>query len=240
VDGDALYVQAGCAVAKLDAETGETIWRALEDTRAMFGSAFSSPVMASIHGKRQLVAQTRSTLGGIDPETGDVLWSIPVEAFRGMNILTPTVIGDRVFTATYGGGSFMFEIDKSGTGEFSVKQLWRDKEIEGYMSSPVAIGDHLYLLGRNKHFYCINAETGKVAWKSDEKFGEYWSMVANGDRILALDQKGELLLIHATPEKFELLDRRKISKEPTWAHVAVSGDRILVRGLKSLSAYQWQ
>jgi len=53
----------------------------------MFESAFSSPMIATLQGKRQLVALTRSTLGGLDPETGDVLWSIPVESFRGMNIL---------------------------------------------------------------------------------------------------------------------------------------------------------
>ncbi len=44
-------------------------------------------MIATLQGKRQLVALTRSTLGGLDPETGDVLWSIPVESFRGMNIL---------------------------------------------------------------------------------------------------------------------------------------------------------
>jgi hypothetical protein len=44
-------------------------------------------VIATLQGKRQIVAQARSTLGGLDPETGAVLWSIPVECFRGMNIL---------------------------------------------------------------------------------------------------------------------------------------------------------
>ena len=30
-------------------------------------------------------------LAGVDPESGDVLWSQEVPAYRGMNILTPTV-----------------------------------------------------------------------------------------------------------------------------------------------------
>ncbi|MEM7602736.1 MAG: PQQ-binding-like beta-propeller repeat protein, partial [Verrucomicrobiota bacterium] len=62
LDGNDLYVQAGLAVAKLDAETGETIWTSLEDKRAMFGSAFSSPVIATLAGKRQLVVQARLAL----------------------------------------------------------------------------------------------------------------------------------------------------------------------------------
>ena len=242
VDDGAVYVQAGCAVAKLDATSGKTLWRALEDRRAMFGSAFASPVIGTLHGKRQVIAQTRSTLGGLDPATGEVLWSIPVEAFRGMNILTPTVIGDdHVFTATYGGGSFLFAIEKAADGTFSVKEKWRLKELEGYMASPVVVGDHLYLLGRDKFLHCIDIASGTVAWTSEEKFGEYWSMVRQGSRVLALDQRGELLLFDASPEKFTLLDRREISpKDTTWAHLGVAGDKLLVRSLKGLSVYQWK
>lgn len=241
-DGSSLYVQAGCAVAKLDAASGKTLWRALEDRRAMFGSAFSSPVLATILGKRQLVAQTRSTLGGLDPETGAVLWSIPVESFRGMNILTPMVIGDdRVFTATYGGGSFLFLISKTPEGGFAVTEQWRKAELEGYMASPVLAGDHLYLFGKDKRLHCIEIATGKVTWSTEETFGEYWSMIRQGDRILALDEQGELILFRALPGKFELLDRRKIEPDgSTWAHLGMEGDLLLVRSLKKLTAYRWR
>lgn len=241
-DDGALYVQAGCAVAKIDGATGKTLWRALEDRRAMFGSAFASPVLATLGGKRQVVAQTRSTLGGLDPATGEVLWSTPVEAFRGMNILTPTVIGeDRVFTATYGGGSFLFAVEKSADGKFTVTEQWRLKELEGYMASPVVVGDHLYLFGKDKHLHCVEIASGSVKWTSEEAFGEYWSMIRQGDRVLALDQRGELILFRAAPEKFVLLDRREISrKDPTWAHLGLAGDRLLVRSLKGLSVYRWK
>ncbi len=241
-DGGSLYLQAGCAVTKLDAASGKTLWRALEDRRAMFGSAFASPVLATLQGMRQVVAQTRSTLGGIDPDSGEVLWSIPVEAFRGMNILTPTVIGDdKIFTATYGGGSFLFTVEKNAEGKFTVTEKWRIKELEGYMASPVVVGEHLYLFGRDQHLHCVEIATGKIAWTTKEKFGDYWSMIRQGDRVLALDQRGELLLFRATPEKFDLLDRREISpKNPTWAHLGIAGDRLLVRSLKGLSVYRWK
>ena len=60
------------------------------------------------------------------------------------------------------------------------------------------------------------------------------------DRILALDQRGELFLIHATPEKFELLDSRKISDQETWGHLAVVGDQVFIRELNGISAYRWR
>ena len=64
--------------------------------------------------------------------------------------------------------------------------------------------------------------------------------MAQHDRILALDQKGKLLLLKANPEKFELLDERKVSDEETWAHLAVCGDELFVRELNALSAFRWK
>ena len=63
---------------------------------------------------------------------------------------------------------------------------------------------------------------------------------ANGARVLALDQRGELILFDASPDKFSVLDRRKVSREPTWAHLAVEGDSVFVRGLKSLEVFRWE
>lgn len=239
LDGDALYVQAGMALAKLDKATGRTIWRTLEDRRAMYGSAFSSPVVATVAGKRQLVVQTREKLAGVDPADGSVLWEYVIKAFRGMNILTPTLVdGNRIFTSSYGGGSFLFRIDRADDGTFAASKVWTNK-FEGYMSSPVVIDGRIYLHGRNQKFACLDAADGTTLWETKEKFGEYWSMVANGNRILALDESGELLLVAADPSSFRLVGRVRVAEEPSWAHVAVCGDEVFVRHLKGLTAFRW-
>ncbi|MDF1862834.1 MAG: PQQ-like beta-propeller repeat protein [Verrucomicrobiales bacterium] len=242
IDGNDLYVQAGLAVVKLDAETGETIWRSMEDERAMFGSAFSSPILATIAGKQQLLIQARLELAGLDPETGKVLWNTPVKAFRGMNILTPTAIGEnKIFTASYGGGAFLFSVQAKDDGSFSVKQKWNNETAEGYMGSPVVAGDHIYLHGRDKKFHCLALSSGEIVWSSEEEFGEYWSMIYQGDQVLALDQKGELLLFQARPDTFTITDRRMVSpKDSTWAHLGIAGDKLFVRSLKGISVWQWK
>lgn len=242
VDGENLYVQAGLAVAKLNLENGETIWRSMIDERAMFGSAFSSPIIATLAGERQLIVQARLELAGLDLETGEVLWNTPVKAFRGMNILTPTVIGEnKVFVASYGGGSFLFEISSGTDGKFSAKQVWNNEKAEGYMSSPIVIGEHIYLHGRDKKLHCLSLTDGSVAWSSDEEFGEYWSMINQKSQILALDQKGELILFNATSDSFEITDRRVVSpKDPTWAHLGLDGDKLLIRSLTGVSVWQWK
>ena len=103
IDGDDLYIQAGGGLAKLNKNTGKLIWMGLKDGGGMMGSAFSSPIKTEINGMDQLVVQTRQNLCGVDPSDGSVLWSQEVPAFRGMNIVTPTVSGNKVFTSSYGG-----------------------------------------------------------------------------------------------------------------------------------------
>lgn len=178
VDGDSLYVQAGASFIKLDKKTGKINWRVLKDEGGMMGSAFSSPVFATLAGDRQLVVQTRLKLAGVDPESGSVLWEQEVPNFRGMNILTPVQFGDGIFTSSYQNKSWLFKTSKA-EGKYKVEEAW-DNNAQGYMSTPVVIDGHAYLHMGNQRFTCINLETGKRTWTS-KPFGKYCSMVAQGN-----------------------------------------------------------
>lgn len=234
--GDHVFVQAGAGFCKLDKRTGQVVWRVLPDDGGMFGSAFSSPVLATLGGQEQLLVQTRLKLAGVVPESGQILWSQDIPAMLGMNILTPTVRGDTVFTTAYGGGSRLLKIERQAD-TWQVTTVWKNA-LQGYMSTPVVIDGFAYLHLRNQRFTCLDLATGEQKWTT-QPYGQYWSLVAQGDRILALDQRGELLLIHATPDKFDLLDSRQISEQETWGHLAVCGGQVFVRELNGVSAYHW-
>ncbi len=236
VTAEHVYVQAGGGVAKLDKTNGKILWRSLNDGGGMNGSAFSSPVLATIRDTPQLVVQTRTRLAGVDLESGHELWGYDIPAFRGMNILTPLVVGDSVFTSSYGGKAWMVSIKRNGA-QWQAVESWSNKS-QGYMSSPVVVDQHIYLHLKNQRFTCIHADTGQERWTT-QPFGKYWSMVANGDKLLALDQEGELLLLQASPEEFRLSDRRNVGGE-AWAHLAVAGSQIFVRTLDSVKAFQWK
>jgi outer membrane protein assembly factor BamB len=207
------------------------------DDGGMYGSAFSSPVLATLAGRRQLIVQTRELLAGVDPAGGAVLWSQKVEAFRGMNILTPVVQDDLLFTSTYGGKTLAFRVAQKDH-EFAVSQVWSHKA-QGYMSTPVVVNGVAYHHLKSQRAMAIEMATGKELWTSAESFGKYWSLVAQGDNLLALDQKGWLLLLKANPEKLDITDRIKISENDTWAYLAVSGDQLFIRELNALAAYRW-
>jgi outer membrane protein assembly factor BamB len=237
LDGDAIYLQAANSVIKLDKRTGRSLWRALELDAGIFNSgAFSSPVIASLHGRRQLVVQTREVLHGLSLESGEVLWSQEVPHFRGMNILTPTVFGNGVLTSSYKNKTVFYDLAEQ-SGAMVPNESWSYKS-PAYMSSPVIVGNHAYLHLANGRLTCLDLETGLAAWTT-QPMGDYWSMAVQGDKIMALASDGMLYLIQANPEAFELLDSLEVSQQSTWGHLAVSGNEIFVRALEGVSAFKW-
>ena len=235
-----MYIQCNAGFLKMNRLTGEEVWRVLDSGQNMMSSgAFSSPFVATVAGKKQILVQTRTDLAGVDIESGKVLWKQPVPNFRGMNILTPTVYGDMVFTSSYNHRSFGFGISKDGNG-FAVEEKWTAPS-KAYMSSPVIIGDDVYMHLQSKRIASINLKTGETNWvsRTKKRFGDYWSMVSNGNQILALDSRGILYLMKANPKEFELIGEAKLDTNDSWAHLAIVDNLIYVRGLDSLVVYEW-
>jgi outer membrane protein assembly factor BamB len=236
--GDHLYIQAGNAFVKVEKKTGNVVWRVLEEKGdIMNNGSFSSPVVAELQGVKQILVQTRNALSGVDPETGRVYWTQNVPNFRGMNILTPTVIGDSIFTSTYQNKAYLYRPKKMGDS-WSVETVWENRT-RGYMSSPVVIAGHVYLHNQDRRVLCIEAASGKTRWISTDRFGEYWSMVSNGDKILVLDQRGELLLMRANTNQFERMDKKVLTDQETWGHLAVAGKELFIRELRAIAKWEW-
>ena len=155
-----------------------------------------------------------------------------------MNIFTPVVVGDTIFVSTYQNKSWLYKISKNDSG-FAINEVWENK-LQGYMSTPVIINGFAYMHLQNQRFTCVDLSNGETKWTSPKTFGKYWSLIAYKNRILALDQKGILYLIEADPKEFKVLDTREITENESWAHLAISGDQIFIRDLKTLSVFQWK
>ncbi|QDT14721.1 PQQ-binding-like beta-propeller repeat protein [Alienimonas californiensis] len=246
----AVYAHTIAGFSKLDAASGEVLWTVLGGDPENDG-AFSSPFVATIGGTPQILVQARTKLCGVDPADGEILWSEPVPAMRGMNVLTPTVLpadgrGDavRILTSSNGGGTMLYEVTKRGDEDWTVATVWENNR-QGYMSSPVVIDGIVYQHLKTDRVVCYDVKTGEAAWTSTP-FGSYWSMVTDGKRILALDADGDLMLIAADPTELKVLDERHVTDATSWAHVAVAdktgtagGGRILVRALDELIALEF-
>ncbi len=104
-------------------------------------------------------------------------------------------------------------------------QLQWDTPLDRSYSGPVVVGNHVFA-------------TGAERWRS-RPYGKYWSMITNGQQILALDEQGKLLLINAKPEAFDLIDERVVSQNECWAHLAMVDQQIFIRHLSGMSVFRW-
>ena len=146
------------AVAALDIATGETIWttKGLGDA-----SAYCSPALVTLNGKKQIVTQTAENVVGIDPETGAVLWKHPHKNTYSVHPNTAIAVGPDlvVVSSGYGYGTECLQISADGA-----KRVWQVKEADCQFHGMLLINKRLYLSGsKNKQpSYVLDPLTGNT------------------------------------------------------------------------------
>jgi outer membrane protein assembly factor BamB len=237
VVGNSVYVQAADSFLRVDKKTGASVWRCLVRRDVGQGS-YSSPDFAVLHGRPQLLVANIPAIAGVDPATGDVLWKRILDSYDQGCILAPIPYRGGIFMSTRASRTAYYPLTLA-EGRFTLGVGWKNKSTI-YMSSPIVIGHHLYAHLKNRHIACIDLDSGKEQWVSKRRFGKYCSMICRHDQILALTNGGELVLFHARPDRFELVDSRIISSEETWGHIAMAGGQIFVREKNAIAAYRWE
>ncbi len=196
---------AACLVA-LDLVTGDEIWRV---DRGSGLRSYSTPVVAAVDGRWQLVVNSNPGIDGYDAATGEPLWSW--REFCKVPVPVPTVEdGIMVASRGYTGGPIM-RLDLRGlTGDVPASAAdWRWASRAPYVSSPLIDGDLLYLSTEEGQVYCIDASSGELVWS--EKLGTcFWSTPAAGaDEISFLDESGEVIGV-ARGRDFALVRRTEL------------------------------
>ncbi len=234
---EGVYVQAADSFVKVDKRTGKSLWRCLERADKGQGS-YSSPDFGAVLGRPQLLVANIDAIAGVDPTTGEVLWQRVLDSYDQGCILAPIVYRDGIFTSTRASQTGFYPLTRQN-GRFEISNGWKNK-LTVYMSSPVVIGDYAYMHLKNERFACVDLRDGTIRWTSNRPFSRYCSMAWCDDRILALTNDGELLLFKANPDEFVLLDRRTVSSEETWGHLAVAGNHVYIREKNAIAAYSWE
>jgi outer membrane protein assembly factor BamB len=222
----------GRALVAYDRTTGKPVW---SGGKAMAG--YSSPMLATVGGRRQIVLLDGEGVAGYDPEHGTELWRFDWNTMNGINVAQPLVLdGDRVFiTAAYGMGCVMLHVTESG-GIWTPKPLWRNKNLRCKFSSPVIYKGHLYGLDDGGILACVDENSGEQKWRKG-RYDEGQLLLAD-DLLLVLSEGGQLALVEARPDQYHELARSDALKgKKTWNCPALAGGKAYVRNAEEMACY---
>jgi outer membrane protein assembly factor BamB len=209
----------GSAVVAFDKESGKELWRAL-DTEQL---GYCPPMVYEAGGKRQLIVWHGEAVNSLEPETGRLYWSHPVETYMGMAIAAPRRSGDLLFVTPPYHKSLMLRLtaDKPGA-----EVLWRgDPKKIGFDScfgTPFPEGGYLYGTSSQGELFCIRAETGERLWsslepnKGNKRQSSDVFLVKNGDRFFLYTEQGDLIIAKLSPRGYQQVGRAHLL-DPTFA-----------------------
>jgi outer membrane protein assembly factor BamB len=268
LEEDLLIVMVGgqpnSGLVAFDARTGHTVWESVGEANweglPMMGwpgiprvhwnswdkqASYSSPVAATIHGRRQVLCLTRQGLVSLEPKTGAVNFSF---WFRSrvndsVNAMRPVVVDDLIFisAAYYKIGSVLLRVKPDGKG---VEEVWRGPALELHWTTPIYLDGYLYACsGRNEpdaRMRCVDFKTGQLMWDADESrahntetlgvYGRGSSILADG-KLITLGEGGLLGMFKPNPVKPEEICHYQLPQlhYPCWAAPVLSRKKLYLR-----------
>lgn len=245
-DGKVIYTPGGniTTMVALDEKTGAEVWktRSLGDKRA-----YVSPTMIEWKGKRQIIGSSINNVLGVDPDTGEIMWT-----FNGWggnapwdNIPPNSVLfkdGRVFFSQGYDIGGYMLQLADDLK---SVKQLWKTDVLDTHHGGYVLVDGVIYgsnWTNNNAGNWCaIDWETGKTIYETAWSGGKGKGSIVYADGLLYCydERRGTIGIVAPGPE-FKTISEVRVDKGsgPYWAHLTIHDGILYARHGEALIAYK--
>jgi outer membrane protein assembly factor BamB len=196
--GDTVIVSMGGAnqtVAAFNQRTGALAWKS-----GTFESSPSSPIVIDVDGEKQLVYFAGDRIAGLNPASGQVLWTHPHKTDWGLNISTPLWSpSDHLLfvSSAYGTGSRVIEL-RQAAGKTTVTEKWFNARMRIHIGTAIRIGN--VVVGSSGDFgpaflTGVDITNGRILWQ-DRSFARAQLLFADG-KLVVLDEDGTLGLATA-------------------------------------------
>lgn len=231
----------GSGLVAFDKRSGDVKWK-LSDELA----SYSSPVVATVNGRRRGFAYTRDGLLAFDPVAGKVEFQHPWRArsITTVNICNPVVVGDLVLVSeAYSVGSVLLRVKPGGYDVVWEDGRKRDRLLMAYWNTPVPVDGYLYGsngMGSDADLRCIDLLQGKLMWSAPDL--KQCSLTYVDGHFVALSESGILRLVKADPARCVVVaqavpkgkDGSPLIDSPARAAPVLSHGLLYVRGKSRL------
>lgn len=204
-------------VKALDTKSGRIVWEQNRPQKLNW----SSPIVADVAGRQQLLISGGDMIASYDPASGRPLWSAPC--------LTMATCGTVVWDSdtVYASGGYPKKETVAVKADGSGRILWANG-VKCYEQSMLLHDGYLYAVDDGGIAYCWQAKTGREMWKQRLQGPVSASPVLVGDTIYACSERGSTFVFRASPQKFEGLARNELGTE-SFATPTVVDNRIYLR-----------
>ncbi|MDB4614228.1 acetylxylan esterase [bacterium] len=254
IDGDLLICVVGgkgATCVAFDKKTGEQRWSALSSSKP----GYCPPVIHKVGSERHLVVWHGDAVDGLNPQTGEVYWSVPFKATFGMSVGAPQIEGRSMFIMCFNRQSALIQI---GDDNRSAKVVWEGnakRGIGGVLNTAVLAGGHIYACGNGGRYICAELSTGKQLWSTfamspgtrPSSWGNAFT-VRNGSRYFHANDVGDLIIATMSPEGFREISRTHLidptnhvgGRKLVWSHPAFANRSIYLRNDREIRCYSLQ
>ena len=233
-DKDLVIVHPGNhgPLTAFDANSGAVRWTGTDR------GAYASPIIVELGGIRQVVTMTQDSVLGVSLSDGAKLWEYPWQSRSTPSAITPIVYQETLIVSSQAMGVTALKPARRGD-KWVVDRVWETREVSLFLSNPVVVGDTLFGLSEKARgqFFALDAQSGKVLWLGQPRQASNTAIVKAGNLLLMLNDDAELIVARSSRTGFEPLKRYIVADSATWAQPAVSGNRVFVKDVSSLSLW---
>ncbi|MBI5760435.1 MAG: PQQ-binding-like beta-propeller repeat protein [Planctomycetales bacterium] len=205
------------ALTALDRQSGKQVWRTPRESSI----TFSTPVVAHVAGRDQLLISGSYQVASYNPANGEQLWTT-----RGTTAATcGTMVWEGNVVIASGGypDAETLAVRADGSG----KVLWRNVH-KCYEQSLLTHAGHVYALNDGGFMFCCRISDGREMWRERLEGPVSSSPVFAGGHIYQANERGTWYVYKPNPKKFELVAKNQLGDE-AFPSPAIVGGQIFIR-----------
>ncbi|MBI5863526.1 MAG: PQQ-binding-like beta-propeller repeat protein [Planctomycetes bacterium] len=225
----------GKAVVAFQQTDGKVVW-----TAGANQNGYSSPIVIDFEHKPQVVVLMSSAVLGMNPRTGEELWSFEHKTMYDVNAALPVIGPDNtlLISSAYATGSRALKLSRKGE-KIDATELWSNTRNGVHHGAIARIGDSYYgsvgMIGP-AFFTKLDAKTGEQKWK-DRSFRKATFLVV-GEQLLVIDEGGKLAVATIGAEGMNILCEEPLLSEPAWTVPTLVDGRAYLRDRKVIMAIE--
>jgi outer membrane protein assembly factor BamB len=198
----------------LDSKSGKVRWKLPRRSRA----SYSTPCLYRPKDDPAQLIFTNYEHGvtALDPRSGKIVWELDVFDKRHLEtaIGSPVVAGDLVLASCgwLGVRQEMVAIRPPvKKADAKAEEVYRISRSAPLCTTPLVLGDLLFLWGNGGIVTCADLHSGKVYWRERVPGSYYASPIGVGERIYNISRDGEMVVLAAS-KQYQLLARNRVGE----------------------------